>query len=137
MNARWISSDETPHTLKNINLEFRKRGKIIAVVGSIGSGKSSLLQALLHELPVESGSLKVNGTASYACQDPWLFASSARQNILFGQRMDRKRYEMGKKKLISIKIKIFLLIFQYFSYQSVFIGKRFRSIGIRRSNDCW
>lgn len=83
-------------TLKNINADFAK-GKLIGIVGSIGSGKSSLLQALLRELPVESGSVSVCGEISYACQEPWVFAGSVRQNILFGQEMDRNRYDMVVK----------------------------------------
>lgn len=96
-NARWVPSDETTFALSNINLDFRKKGKLIGVFGSIASGKSSFLQALLRELPVQTGILKVNGSISYACQDPWVFQSSVRQNILFGERLDRKRYEMVVK----------------------------------------
>lgn len=83
-------------TLHNINAEFAK-GKLIGIVGPIGSGKSSLLQALLRELPIESGSISVCGKVSYACQEPWVFAGSVRQNILFGQEMDRNRYDMVVK----------------------------------------
>lgn len=76
VNARWVPSANDPSAfiLSDINLEFRKRGKLIGVTGPIGSGKSSLLQAFLRELPTESGFLTVNGKLSFASQDPWVFA---------------------------------------------------------------
>lgn len=79
-------------TLKDVTLNI-PNGKLIGIVGPIGSGKSSLLQALLRELPVEKGSIKLNGSISYACQEPWVFAGSVRQNILFGEEFNRSRYD--------------------------------------------
>lgn len=99
--ARWNTtpasngtdqSDWKSPTLCGINVNFKK-GQIIGVVGSTGAGKSSLLHALLRELPLESGSLRVEGSVSYAAQDPWVFAGTVRQNILFGLAMDRERYD--------------------------------------------
>lgn len=81
---------QTP-TLDGLNIDFPK-GKLTGVIGPTGSGKTSLLQTLLRELPPESGSIMINGTISYACQEPWIFAASVRQNILFGQEYDHNRY---------------------------------------------
>lgn len=80
-----------PPALQGIDLDIPK-GKLIGIVGPVAAGKSSLLQALLRELPLNSGSFSINGSISYACQDPWVFAGSVRQNILFGQEMNRKHY---------------------------------------------
>lgn len=80
-----------PPALQGIDLDIPK-GILIGIVGPVAAGKSSLLQALLHELPLNSGSFSINGSISYACQEPWVFAGSVRQNILFGQEMDRKHY---------------------------------------------
>ncbi|XP_060810337.1 ATP-binding cassette sub-family C member 4 [Amyelois transitella] len=88
--AKWIES-HPENTLTDLSLTI-KPGKLIAVIGPVGAGKSSLLHVLLRELPLQSGSLHVGGTVSYASQEPWLFAGSVRQNILFGQAMDRPRY---------------------------------------------
>lgn len=55
--------------------------------------QSSLLQAVLGELATTDGQLRVGGKVSYACQEPWLFAASIRQNITFGSEFDRKRYD--------------------------------------------
>lgn len=94
--ARWdpASSDSNsrPPTLNNLNAEFRK-GQLIGIVGAIGSGKSSILQAILKELPLESGHILNKETMSYASQEPWLFVGSIRQNILFGSAMDTRRYK--------------------------------------------
>lgn len=104
LTARWIrienvakqnevSNDEkhSMPTLHDLNIEF-PRGKLIGVVGPTGAGKSSLLQAILRELTTESGSISIDGKISYACQEPWIFAASVRQNILFGQEYDHNRY---------------------------------------------
>ncbi|XP_013144299.1 PREDICTED: probable multidrug resistance-associated protein lethal(2)03659 [Papilio polytes] len=88
--AKWIAS-HAENTLTDMSLTI-KPGKLIAVIGPVGAGKSSLLHVLLRELPLLSGELHVGGTVSYASQEPWLFAGSVRQNILFGQAMDRPRY---------------------------------------------
>lgn len=98
VKARWTPHlDQNSFFLSDINLEFRKRGKLIGVTGSIGSGKSSLLQAFLGELPTESGILTINGSISFASQEPWVFAASIRQNILFGKKLDKHRYDMVVK----------------------------------------
>lgn len=73
-------------------------GQLLAVIGPVGGGKSSLLHVILQELPLSEGTLKVNGEISYASQEPWLFAGTVRQNILFGLPMDKQRYNTVVKK---------------------------------------
>ena len=77
--------------LQTLNLEIPK-GKLVFVIGPVGSGKSTLIQVLLKELPLVCGSMGVNGTISYACQESWIFTSTVRQNITFGQPLNRSRY---------------------------------------------
>ncbi|XP_031342889.1 probable multidrug resistance-associated protein lethal(2)03659 [Photinus pyralis] len=89
--AKW-SSESVGNTLTNINLEV-SGSKLVAVVGPVGSGKSSIFNLILKELPVTSGDMQVSGKLSYASQDPWLFAASVRENILFGEPYDEKRYK--------------------------------------------
>lgn len=62
--------------------------KILLVI----AGKSSFLQALLGEMPLESGSINVRGSVSYSSQEPWVFSGSVRQNILFNNSLDQQRY---------------------------------------------
>jgi len=54
--------------------------------------QSSLLQLILGELPILDGTVNINGEISYAAQEPWLFTGTVRNNILFGEPFDRKRY---------------------------------------------
>nr|CAD7445770.1 unnamed protein product [Timema bartmani] len=83
--ARWLPDSAEP-TLDNISLTVHP-GRLLAVIGPVGSGKM-----MLKELPLSNGKLSVNGKISYASQEPWLFAGSVRQNILFGQPYVRERY---------------------------------------------
>ncbi|XP_017069896.2 probable multidrug resistance-associated protein lethal(2)03659 [Drosophila eugracilis] len=96
LRARW-SQDHHDPVLDNVNLSLQ-RGQLVAVIGPVGSGKSSLVQAILGELPSESGSVQVSGRYSYASQEPWLFNASVRDNILFGLPMDKQRYRTVLKK---------------------------------------
>ena len=79
------------NVLKNINFACRP-GELVIVVGPVGSGKTSLLQAILSELRVREGSIQVNGRLSYASQEAWVFAGSVRENILFDSEYDEEKY---------------------------------------------
>ncbi|KAF5283715.1 hypothetical protein FQR65_LT13750 [Abscondita terminalis] len=89
--AKWNGSS-IDNTFENLNIKITK-GSVVAVIGPVGSGKSSLLQVILKELSLKSGTLEVNGEVSYASQEPWLFTGSVQQNIIFN-----KPYETGKFK---------------------------------------
>ncbi|KAH0820773.1 hypothetical protein GEV33_002018 [Tenebrio molitor] len=89
--AKW-SETSMENTLSNIKLEINP-SQVVAIIGPIGSGKSSLLQLCLNELPLISGSVEIGGRISYANQEPWLFGGTIRQNILLGQSMDTDKYK--------------------------------------------
>ncbi|CAH0557932.1 unnamed protein product [Brassicogethes aeneus] len=67
-------------------------GKFCTIAGPVGSGKSSLLQILLGELKPISGTVQINKSVSYCSQEPWLFCSSVKNNILFGQEYKEEKY---------------------------------------------
>lgn len=68
------------------------KGKLIAVVGKVGSGKSSFIHALLGEMHKVGGSYYINGSLSYAAQQAWIQNATLRDNILFGKPFDEKTY---------------------------------------------
>ncbi|KAI3651736.1 hypothetical protein MP228_003039 [Amoeboaphelidium protococcarum] len=90
---KWDGSDGDKPTLKNINLKAKK-GQKVAIIGDVGSGKSSLISALLGEIRQVGGQkLEVYGTTSYASQEPWLLNDTLRSNVLFGMQYDKKKYK--------------------------------------------
>ena len=55
--------------------------------------QSSLLSALLGELPPSQGQVSVHGRIAYVSQQPWVFSGTVRSNILFGKKYEKERYE--------------------------------------------
>ncbi|KAB5521201.1 hypothetical protein DKX38_025520 [Salix brachista] len=90
-NFSWDLSSPSA-TLKDINLRVL-HGMRVAVCGTVGSGKSSLLSCILGELHKISGTLKLCGTMAYVAQSAWIQSGKIEENILFGKEMDRERYE--------------------------------------------
>ncbi|GMT07512.1 hypothetical protein PENTCL1PPCAC_29686 [Pristionchus entomophagus] len=78
--------------LKNINLSVKK-GELVAIVGKVGSGKSSVLSALLGEMTKKSGKVAVNGEVAYIPQQPWIQNLTLRDNVLFSKPMDPEIYD--------------------------------------------
>ena len=90
-NFSWDIASPNP-TLKDINLKVLN-GMRVAVCGTVGSGKSSLLSCILGEMPKLSGVLKLCGTKAYVAQSPWIQSGKIEENILFGKEMDIERYD--------------------------------------------
>ncbi|KAI3370588.1 hypothetical protein L3Q82_007157 [Scortum barcoo] len=77
--------------LKNINL-YLEKGEMLAVAGSTGSGKSSLLMMILGELVPSEGKIRHSGHVSFSSQTSWIMLGTIRDNILFGLTYDEYRY---------------------------------------------
>ncbi|XP_055837482.1 multidrug resistance-associated protein 1-like [Episyrphus balteatus] len=90
-NGTFSWGDENP-VLRDINMEVKK-GSLVAVVGTVGTGKSSLISALLGEMDKLKGRVNTIGTIAYVPQQAWMQNATLRDNILFGKPYDRKRYE--------------------------------------------
>lgn len=88
----WEAKAERP-TLSNINLDI-PIGSLVAIVGSTGEGKTSLVSAMLGELPlVADATVVIKGKVAYVPQVSWIFNATVRDNILFGSQFEPVKYE--------------------------------------------
>ncbi|HPC79021.1 MAG TPA: ABC transporter ATP-binding protein [Fervidobacterium sp.] len=92
--------------LRNVDFEL-KRGQFVGIVGTVGSGKSTLVKVISKLYPVESGKIFINGMdinklhsrdirrlISYVPQETFLFSDSVSQNVAFGM----EKYDIEKVK---------------------------------------
>ncbi|EGZ18266.1 multidrug resistance protein ABC superfamily [Phytophthora sojae] len=83
--------DTPAPTLSNITFTL-KTGTLTVVVGPVGSGKSSLVNAILGEMHQLRGTREVRGDVAYASQQAWIQNLAVRDNILFGESYDADHY---------------------------------------------
>lgn len=88
---RWIK-DSTVPTLEDIDLEV-KMGELVAVIGRVGDGKSSLLNAILGEMNRCEGTVVDRGEIAYFSQNSWIMSATVKDNIVFGHRFDPVYYD--------------------------------------------
>ncbi|XP_015416781.1 PREDICTED: multidrug resistance-associated protein 1 [Myotis davidii] len=86
----WARSD--PPTLNGITFSVPE-GSLVAVVGQVGCGKSSLLSALLAEMDKVEGHVAIKGSVAYVPQQAWIQNDSLRENILFGRQLQERYYK--------------------------------------------
>lgn len=65
----------------------------VAICGTVGSGKSSLLSSILGEMRKLSGTIRLGGTKAYVAQSSWIQSGKIEENILFGKEMQREKYD--------------------------------------------
>uniref|UniRef100_A0A8B9CRZ8 Multidrug resistance-associated protein 1 n=1 Tax=Anser brachyrhynchus TaxID=132585 RepID=A0A8B9CRZ8_9AVES len=80
------------HFIFSINFTVPE-GSLIAVVGQVGCGKSSLLSALLGEMDKKEGYVVVKGSVAYVPQQAWVQNATLKDNIIFGREMNESRYK--------------------------------------------
>lgn len=80
--------------LQNISLKA-SGGELTAVVGRVGSGKSSLFHAILGEMRKVHGKVAVTGSIAYVAQTAWIFNDTLRNNIIFGKDFDEELYKVA------------------------------------------
>eukprot|EP01029_Cantina_marsupialis_P002872 TRINITY_DN1275_c0_g1_i3.p1 TRINITY_DN1275_c0_g1~~TRINITY_DN1275_c0_g1_i3.p1 ORF type:complete len:1312 (+),score=504.07 TRINITY_DN1275_c0_g1_i3:63-3998(+) len=101
------SMESDAFSFKNIDFNG-KNNELVAVVGAVGCGKSSLISALLGEMQKTDGELKVSGSIAYVPQQAWIIHDTVRNNILFGDEYDENRY-LNALKVAQLKSDLELL----------------------------
>ncbi|XP_064615188.1 ATP-binding cassette sub-family C member 5-like [Liolophura sinensis] len=97
-----IKTDENEPvaTLSDLSLVVEKlylpvfQGQLVGVCGSVGSGKSSLVSAILGRMITMTGSIAVNGKVAYVSQQAWIMSGTLRDNVLFGFPYDEDKYAL-------------------------------------------
>ncbi|KAI1798261.1 multidrug resistance-associated ABC transporter [Ganoderma leucocontextum] len=86
-----VKEEGKPFELKGIKLKIPK-GSFVAIVGRVGSGKSSLVQALIGEMRKTRGQCTFSSPVAYVPQTAWIMNATLQQNIVFGQPEDEARF---------------------------------------------
>ncbi|VDO98042.1 unnamed protein product [Soboliphyme baturini] len=94
MDKFYAKYDPSSDTFALSDISFKvKRGQLLAIVGPVGSGKSSVLTSLIGETVRVGGTATVSGRIAYVPQEAWLFSGTIRQNILFGRSYNPSQYQ--------------------------------------------
>ncbi|XP_070021291.1 putative ABC transporter C family member 15 isoform X2 [Nicotiana sylvestris] len=90
----WGTNELKKSTIKITEKIRIMKGWKVAICGSVGSGKSSLLCSIMGEIPTISGSsIKTNGSKAFVPQSAWIQTGTVRDNVLFGKEMNKARYD--------------------------------------------
>uniref|UniRef100_A0A3B3UAQ0 ATP binding cassette subfamily C member 3 n=1 Tax=Poecilia latipinna TaxID=48699 RepID=A0A3B3UAQ0_9TELE len=91
VNGKFTWAKEDEPVLDNINVMV-PQGSLVAVVGHVGCGKSSLISALLGDMEKVEGEVSVRGSVAYVPQQAWIQNATLRDNILFGKSFNESKY---------------------------------------------
>jgi len=84
--------EELPFSMSGVNLTFG-RNELVAIIGSVGSGKSSLLAALAGDMRKQRGEVIMGASRAFCPQYAWIQNANVRENIVFGKDFDQKWYD--------------------------------------------
>ncbi|XP_035889629.1 canalicular multispecific organic anion transporter 2 isoform X2 [Phyllostomus discolor] len=91
-NGTFTWAQDLPPALHSLDIQVPK-GALVAVVGPVGCGKSSLVSALLGEMEKLEGKVYVKGSVAYVPQQAWIQNCTLQENVLFGRTLDPNRYQ--------------------------------------------
>ncbi|XP_035257042.1 canalicular multispecific organic anion transporter 1 [Anguilla anguilla] len=91
-NGTFAWERDADPVLKDVSLDI-KPGRLVAVVGAVGAGKSSLISAILGELHSLKGYINIKGSVAYVPQQAWIQNATLRDNILFGSALEDIRFQ--------------------------------------------
>ena len=80
-----------PTVLSGMNL-FINPGEFVAVIGKVGSGKTSMLAAILGGLKTQKGVVRSEGKIALVSQTAFMVNNTLRNNITFGKDFDETKY---------------------------------------------
>ncbi|KAK4151811.1 ATP-binding cassette transporter YOR1 [Chaetomidium leptoderma] len=90
--ASTLAAEELePFKLRGLDIEIG-RNELVAVIGTVGSGKTSLLAALAGDMRQTSGEVVLGASRAFCPQYAWIQNTTVQQNILFGKEMDKQWY---------------------------------------------
>eukprot|EP00106_Octopus_bimaculoides_P000581 XP_014768023.1 PREDICTED: multidrug resistance-associated protein 1-like [Octopus bimaculoides] len=87
----WDVSDANSFQLKDINITIPK-GQLVSIVGSVGTGKSSLVSTILGEMDKLNGTINIEGSIAYVPQKAWIQNNTLKNNILFNQEYNKSSF---------------------------------------------
>ncbi|XP_063262505.1 ATP-binding cassette sub-family C member 2 [Prinia subflava] len=95
-DATFAWEQNSSAAIRDVTLDIAP-GSLVAVVGAVGSGKSSLVSAMLGEMENIKGHINIQGSVAYVPQQAWIQNATLKDNIIFGSELDEARYQQVLK----------------------------------------
>ena len=92
MDTASTLTENPPFKITDVNLDIG-RDELIAVIGSVGSGKSSLLAALAGDMRKTSGHISLGANRAFCPQYAWIQNATVKDNICFGKDFRQDWYD--------------------------------------------